>query len=75
MTRSIVVRPDFLLEVPDQPAHGLPTQYNRRLVQVLANVKTISLGGSEYYKPEMTGDKAVKIRVDSITGQNHSRAS
>ena len=39
--------------MPDQPEHDMPSQNNRRVVQVLAEVKTISLGSPKYYHPGM----------------------
>ena len=69
-----VLRPDFLFQLPDQPAHQLPSQHTGRVVARLADVKTISLGGLSYYKPGATGDRGVEIRASKITGEYRRKA-
>jgi hypothetical protein len=71
---KVVLRPDFLLELPDQPAHQTPRQHTGRVVQHLADVKTVSLGGRSYYKPGVTGNKAVKIRAGAINSEYKRKA-
>ena len=71
----VVIRPDFLLELPDQAAHQLPSQHTRNVVETLADVKTISIGGLSYYKPGATEEKAaVAIRAAQISNEYRRKA-
>ena len=37
--------------------------------QVIADVKTISLGNKQFYKPGVVGDKAVDLRAAQLPGE------
>ena len=54
------LRPDFLFKL--KSAEG-------DVEQVIADVKTISLGNKTYYKPGYDGDKAVTLRAAQLPGE------
>ena len=59
------LRPDFLFLLPN--AEG-------NLQQVIADVKTVSLGSKDLYKPGLSGAQAVKLRADHIAGEHRRTA-
>ena len=54
------LRPDFLLHLPSATGN---------LQQVIADVKTVSLGNQDLYKPGISGDKGVELRAAKIQGE------
>ena len=54
------LRPDFLLQLKSATGD---------VQQVIADVKTISLGNKSFYKPGYGGDKAVTLRAAQLPGE------
>ena len=54
------LRPDFLFHLSNADGN---------LQQVIADVKTVSLGNQSHYKPGLRGDKAVELRAGQIAGE------
>ena len=54
------LRPDFLFQLPSTTGDA---------EQVIADVKTISLGNKSVYKPGCGGDKAMTLRAAQLPGE------
>ena len=54
------LRPDFLFHLPDMTGE---------MEQVIADVKTVSLGNKTFYKPGYGGNKAVQLRAAQLPGE------
>ena len=54
------LRPDFLFQLPNLAGDQ---------EQVIADVKTISLGNRSFYKPGAGGNKAVQLRAANLPGE------